>query len=183
MDQIVFLEGERIILRPLEQTDLTKEYIQWLNDAEVCRFNSHATFPYTEEKMRVYYQSLQQNTQSAVVLAIIHKETGKHVGNISLQSIDWLSRAAEFAILLGNKDYWGKGIASEAALLLCDYGFIRLNLNRIHCGTSSENTGMQQLAARLKMTHEGTRRQAMYKNGKYVDILEYGVLRDEFLNG
>lgn len=180
MNQIIFLEGNLVHLRPLESSDLTSEYVQWLNDWEVCRYNSHAVFPYTAEKMQAYYQELQSSGQKQVVLAMISKDKQKHIGNISLQQIDWISRSAEFAILLGDKAYWNKGLAFEAASLIFDYGFIRLNLNRIHCGTSADNAGMQKLALKLKMKQEGQRRQAMYKNGAYSDILEYGLLKEEF---
>jgi len=179
-ERIIFLEGEHVILRPLEQADLTKEYQQWLNDEEVCRYNSHATFPYTFEKMKDYFSALHTSGSGNVVLAIVDKSTNQHIGNISLQGINWVSRNAEFAILLGNKNYWGKGVASEAAQLICHYGFNRLNLHRIHCGTSSENKGMQKLADKLRMTKEGVRRDAMFKNGSFVDIIEYGVLKEEF---
>jgi RimJ/RimL family protein N-acetyltransferase len=175
----VFLEGERIHLRALEEKDLNGNYFQWLNDSEVCEFNSHAIFPNTALKMRSYYEST-QNTSNSVVLAIVETQSDQHIGNISLQGIDWVARLAEFAILLGDKNYWNKGIASEAAYLICDYGFQRLNLNRIHCGTSTENLGMQKLASKLKMVKEGERRKAIFKNGAYHNILEYGVLKEEF---
>ncbi len=64
--------------------------------------------------------------------------------------------------------------------LVVEYGFNRLNLNRIHCGTSVHNQGMRGLAAKLRMRQEGLRRQAMFKLGEYVDIVEYGVLRAEY---
>ena len=51
MSDVIFLNGERVLLRPLTKNDLTPVYLQWLNDEEVTRFNSHATFPNTQEKM------------------------------------------------------------------------------------------------------------------------------------
>jgi [ribosomal protein S5]-alanine N-acetyltransferase len=177
----IFLQGESIYLRPLEQGDLTMEYVAWLNDTEVCEFNSHAVFPYTKEKMESYYQHLQQTSSSNIVLAIIDKSNHNHIGNISLQSINWINRNAEYAILLGEKSYWGKGVASEASILICEYGFSRLNLHRIYCGTSSKNIGMQKLAAKMNMKQEGIRKEAIFKNGEYLDIVEYGVLKNDFL--
>ena len=174
-----FLIGEKIYLRALEQNDLTDNYLQWFNDSKVCAFNSHAIFPNNVKKMQGYFDFL-QDTNTAVVLAIIVKEKDIHIGNISLQEIDWVSRSAEFAIILGEKDYWQKGFSYEAAKLIIDYAFDRLNLNRIYCGTSSENIGMQKLAEKLYMKKEGVRRSAMYKMNKYVDIIEYGLLRDDF---
>ena len=177
----IFLQGVSIYLRPLEQGDLTIEYVTWLNDTEVCEFNSHAVFPYTKEKMDAYYQHLQQTSANNIVLAIVDNATHIHIGNISIQNINWINRNAEYAILLGDKSYWGKGVASETSILICEYGFTRLNLHRIYCGTSSKNIGMQKLAAKMNMKQEGIRREAMFKNGEYVDIVEYAVLKNEFL--
>lgn len=177
--EVSFLEGERIILRALSKEDLSINYLQWLNDEEVCRNNSHATFPNTYEKMIRFYES-QQNNMSQVVLAVIHKENNIHIGNVSLQGINWISRNAEFAILMGNKNYWGKGFGEEAAHLIVAYGFSRLNLHRIYCGTLQNNQAMKKLAQKLNMKEEGVRRQAIFKNGTYHDIIEYGLLKEEF---
>ncbi|AKQ44791.1 hypothetical protein TH63_02770 [Rufibacter radiotolerans] len=181
MSEIVFLQGSRIHLRALMEKDLSPDYLQWLNDEEVCRFNSHATLPNTEYKMRTYFEAL-KNSQSNIVLAIIHSETNTHIGNVSLQGINWISRNAEFAILLGNKEFWKGGYGEEAARLIIAYGFERLNLHRIYCGTLEGNVGMKKLAAKLNMKEEGVRREAVYKNGSYYSILEYGVLKSEFNN-
>jgi RimJ/RimL family protein N-acetyltransferase len=179
MSDIIFLEGKRILLRPLTKNDLTPVYLQWLNDEEVTRFNSHATFPNTQEKMEAYYNSLQDNNRN-VVLAIVEKTSNRHIGNIALQQINWISKNAEFAILLGDKEFWGKGMGEEAARLIVEYGFKRLNLHRIYCGTVHGNEGMKKLAQKLHMSEEGRRRQAIFKNGTYLDIIEYGVLNEEF---
>ena len=55
MDDIIFLKGDRIHLRGLMEKDLTSSYLQWLNDEEVCRNNSHAVFPNSEQKMRAAF--------------------------------------------------------------------------------------------------------------------------------
>lgn len=174
-----FLVGERIYLRALEQNDLTGNYFQWFNDPEVCAFNSHAIFPNSLKTVQDNFDFL-QNTNTAIVFAIIVMKNDAHIGNISLQDINWISRSAEFAIIIGEKDYWQKGFAYEASQLVINYSFERLNLRRIFCGTSTENIGMQKLAEKLNMKREGLRRSSMYKMNKYVDIIEFGLLRDEF---
>jgi len=179
MSEINFLKGLKIHLRALSEKDLSEEYLQWLNDDEVCRYNSHAVFPNTEQKMKNYFNRL--DSQQEVVLAIIDNESAKHIGNISLQNINWVSKNAEFAVLLGDKKFWGKGCGEEAARLIIDYGFERLNLHRIYCGTIEGNEGMKKLATKLNMRQEGVRRQAIYKHGQYLDIIEYGILRTEYL--
>ncbi len=174
----IFLKGETIYLRALNTKDIEGNYRFWLNDPEVIQYNSHGRFPMTPEKLLDYVKSaLQSNT--ALVLAVIDNATVKHVGNISLQAIDWIDRGAEIAFLLGEKTFWGKGIMLEAGNLIIRHGFQTLNLHRIHCGTSSENTGMQKLAEKLRMQKEGVRKEAIFNNGIYKDIIEYGLLNKQ----
>lgn len=175
-----FLLGKNVYLRALEEKDLDGNYVSWLNNAEVCRYNSHHVFPYTREAARSYIESA-LTSKMLLVLAIVSKKKDLHIGNVSLQNINHINQSAEFAILIGEKDCWGKGYSQEAASLIISHGFMELNLNRIYCGTTADNIAMQKLAERLGMKEEGRRRSAAFKSGKFVDVLEYGILRKEFL--
>lgn len=92
-----------------------------------------------------------------------------------------MDRNAEFAILMGDKDSWGKGFAKQAASLICWHGFQELNLHRIYCGTHADNLAMARLAAHLQMKSEGCYREALFKRGSYADALRFGVLKRDFL--
>jgi RimJ/RimL family protein N-acetyltransferase len=175
-----FLVGEKVYLRALTEADLTGNYFQWFNDQEVCRYNSHGAYPNSLARMQSYFARTQQDA-SLLALAIVDKATDVHVGNIALQEINWLSRSAEYAIVLGEKDYWGKGLGMEASTLILEHAFCRLNLFRVYCGTSADNLPMQKLAKHMGMQQEGVRRSAIYKNGFYRDIYEYGILREDYL--
>lgn len=175
-----FISGKTIDLRPLAPADADGNYVNWLNDSEVCQYNSHHVFPYNRE-LAIKYIEDKQASKKDLVLAISTKGKGaKHIGNVALQNIDYVSRSAEYAIILGEKNFWGKGIAKEASALIIRHGFNALNLRRINCGTSGKNIPMQKLAAYLGMRKEGRRKEALYKNGEYVDIIEYGLLRKNF---
>lgn len=174
-----FLIGEKVYLRALEKEDLSGKYFQWFNDQEVCRFNSHGRVPNNMDKMEAYLKRAHHDP-SLAVFAIVFHEGDVHVGNICLQGINMVDRSAEYAIVLGEKDFWGKGVAREASNMLLTHGFMTLNLHRIYCGTSADNVGMQKLASYMGMKEEGCRREALFKNGRYIDILEYGLLREEF---
>ncbi len=169
------LEANNIYLRPLHINDALGDYPSWLNDHEVCRYNSHGDTLYTKEMALSYIQSV-QNNPTCNVFAICDKTSDKHIGNISLQAISTKNQSAEFAILLGNKAFWGKGLSKEAGKLLIAYGFNDLNLHRIYCGTSEANTPMQRLALSLGMELEGRRKEALFKNNRFYDVLEYGIV-------
>jgi len=174
-----FIEGDRLYLRPLSEHDADGPYPSWLNDEIVCQGNSHHVYPYSKKQAIDYIQNA-TSTDQELILAIVLKEGGLHIGNIALQRINWIYRSAEFTILLGDKSQWGKGYGLEAGRLLIKHGFSALNLNRIECATFETNVAMKKLALALGMGEEGVRRQAAYKDGQYLDIVDFGILREEF---
>jgi [ribosomal protein S5]-alanine N-acetyltransferase len=117
--------------------------------------------------------------ESTIVWAICHNEAG-HVGNITLQDISHINRTAEFAIILGDRNHWGKGLGQLAGRQLLEHGFTKLNIARIYCGTAASNEGMKKLAISLGMTEEGVRRRHLFLDGCHVDMVEYGILKSEF---
>jgi RimJ/RimL family protein N-acetyltransferase len=161
------------------EADADGPYVSWFNDADTCRGNSHHVRPYSAADARAYIARVAA-APDQLVLAIVRREDGRHIGNIALQAINPVYRTAELSIMVGERDAWGQGYASEAARLLCDHGFRALNLHRIACGTFAGNGGMRRVAERLGMREEGVRRQAAFKDGAYVDVVEYGVLRAEY---
>ena len=176
---IPFLKGERLYLRPLVESDADGDYPFWFNDADVCAGNSHYAYPYRYEQSRDYI-AYASTPQAGLVLAICIYDSGLHIGNIALQSIHPLYHSAEFAIVIGNQDYWHGGFGTEAARLIINHGFDELNLHRVACATFSNNIAMQKLAKKLNMRLEGVRIAAAYKGGAWLDVLEYGVLRHEW---
>lgn len=174
----IFLLGDRVYLRPLEIKDCEGDYPSWLNNRDVTRYNSHGKFPYTKNQAISFVETL-QGSHTNITLAIVDKKTDKHIGNISLQNIDWITRSAELAILIGDSTFFGHGIGYEASKLITEHGFRTLNLQRIYCGTSADNKAMQHLAVKLGMSKEGTRKNGIFNNGQYVDIIEYGLLNVE----
>lgn len=175
----VFIDGDKIYLRRLLTEDVEGGYSEWFDDSEVCQYNEHHRFTKAKEELISYIKDLSEK-RDQLVLAIIDKKTDRHVGNISLQEINYINSSAEIAIIIGDKDVWGKGFGREAYRLMINHGFKALNLNRIACGTSVKNIGLQKIVTSLGFKAEGTRRSAIYKEGVYVDIYEYGLLKSEW---
>lgn len=180
MSNLPILQGKNIYLRGLCMNDAEGNYPNWLNDSEVTRYNSHGEQTYTKEMAKEYIQMV-SNSDFHQVFAIVEVPSQIHIGNISLQSINTKARNAEFAILIGEPSVYGKGLGEEAGKLLLSYGFSELNLHRIYCGTSSNNLGMQKLALKLGMKQEGVRRDGLLKNTQFADIIEYGMLENEYI--
>lgn len=175
-----FLTGDQIYLSPLIKEDATSEYVNWLNDPDVCKDNSHATFPNTLDKTVKYIESI-ISSKIEIVFAIRWKKNDAHIGNVSVQNINWINRSGEIAILIGNKKYWNKGVGSEAYKLIINYGFNTLNLNRMSSGQTISNDGMNKVCEKNGMVKEGLLREVLFKNGKYVDAAIYSILYKDYI--
>ena len=176
---MIFLEDSAIILRPLELSDAEGNYPAWLNDAKTCVGNGHHRMPYSRRDAEDYISGVNDSSDS-IILAIVEKSSDQHVGNISLQDICWFSRSAELAILIGEADCRGDGIGFRASRLLINHGFMELNLHSIQCMTFSNNNAMIGLAKKLDMKHVGCLREVAYKNGKYLNVEIFDLLRSEY---
>lgn len=178
-DNAAFAEGSIVFLRPLERADLNERYTGWLNDPEVTRYMETGIFPSTSEDLESYYREV-TSSKNDVILAIVDKESGKHVGNVKLGPIHWVHRRATFGILIGDKEFWGKGIGLEATRLAVEYGFYRLNLRRIDLGVFADHAAAVKCYEKVGFTVEGRFRQDLFLNGEYKDRLWMGLLRSEY---
>ncbi len=178
--QVNFLQGRKVVLRPLRREDAFGPYADWFNDERVCAGNGHHRFPYSREQALRYIERAHAS-RTALILAIVRRRDGRHIGNVALQKMDPVSHCGEFAIVIGDRSCWGRGYSKEAAELLLRHAFCTLNLHRVYCGTYQTNVPMKRLARFLGMRQEGRRRQAAFKQNRYLDVVEYGVLKAEFL--
>ena len=175
------LIGNKVYLKPFGQEDISDEYISWFNDEEVCRDNSHGDphNPYTFEKALGYLKSIEKS-DTAYVFAIRGKENDKHVGNAALSSIDWKNKTGMCTIIIGDKNYWGKGAGTEVYQLLLEYGFNTLGLQQITSGQTTRNTAMIKICEYAGMKKQGLSSKKLRKNGEDLDIVVYAITKDEY---
>ena len=130
------IEGRKIYLKTLTEKNATKEYCSWLNDPKVNKYleTRKATIP----ELKKYIREKNKNP-NCLFLGIFFKKNNKHIGNIKLEPIDFKNHQATLGILIGDKNYWGKGMGKEATKLLVNYAFRKLNLKEINLGVISEN--------------------------------------------
>jgi spore coat polysaccharide biosynthesis protein SpsF (cytidylyltransferase family)/RimJ/RimL family protein N-acetyltransferase len=130
------IDGGRIYLRVLKEDDASQEYCNWLNDPIVNKFLE--TKKATIEEVKQYIKEKKENP-NCLFFGIFLKDTEKHIGTIKLEPIDFKNKKAPLGILIGNKNYWGLGICTNAVKLLIDYAFNNLGLDKIELSAISEN--------------------------------------------
>jgi RimJ/RimL family protein N-acetyltransferase len=171
--------GNGLRLRAIEREDIDK-FLRWFNDPEVRRY-----LPMYEPLSRAQEERWIEETiasKTDIVLAIEVEENGAwtHIGNVGLHRIDWKNRVATLGIVIGEKEYWGKGYGTEAVKTMLRYAFYELGLNRVELETYSFNPRAQRCYEKAGFRREGVRREALYRDGQFHDIITMGILRREF---
>jgi len=86
--------------------------------------------------------------------ATIYKESGRFIGRCGL--LPWTingQQEVEVAYTIA-REYWGQGLATEAAQAILDYGFEKLNLSRLICVIDEDNLGSRKVAEKIGMSFE-----------------------------
>ena len=178
-----FLEGKRIRLRILDPETDGAICAQWMNDPATRHLlGEKRAFPISVAEEKKWIEKLYATTPpNDIVFGIELKKTSKLIGVIGLHDLDWISRKAVTGTKIGDPNLRGRGLGTEAKLLLLEYAFNTLGLNRIHGEVIAYNQASRRYAKKCGYRHEGILRQAIYKNGQYHDLIIHSVLREEWL--
>lgn len=169
------LHGSRIVLRRLEESDLGR-CEQWINMPEI--YTIMGVFgPRTAAEQLAWYKSIAQS-RTNLVFAICLAKDGTHIGNLSLFDVNYMHRNAGVTVFIADEAHRSGGLGVEAVSLACEYAFDYLNMHKLHAKTDNPVAG--KLYLRLGFQQEGLLRQQSYYNGRYVDKVLYGALREDF---
>lgn len=128
------LQGRKIYLLPITKAD-TANIIKWRNNV---RKNFIYQELFTSESHNVWLENM-VFTNKVKQFVIYGQEDNKSVGSVFLRDIDLGHDKAEYGIFIGDDSARGKGYGSEAAALICDYGFQELKLHKIYLRVFSDN--------------------------------------------
>jgi len=170
-----FLQGQRIYLREVRDSDVKETYYRWMNDPEIIQYLECRFAPNSMGSLVEYVKGFQGNKDN-IFLAIVLKENHTHIGNIKMGPINWVHRFADIGVMIGEKDSWGKGYASEAISLLSEHAFRTLNLHKLTAGCYEPNQGSLKAFQKAGFEIEGVRKQHCFSNGNYVDAILLGKI-------
>jgi len=174
------LKSKNVVLRVVEKKDIPL-LLLWFNDPEVIQYlQFYLPLMELQEEKWLEQKSFSENDVVFLIEAIMEDGSLKPIGTCGLHEIEWKNRKATAGIAIGDKDFWNKGLGTEAARLIIEYAFNQLNLHRI--GTSVYDFNERSIAMQKKVGFqvEGRHRQAIFKNGRYVDEIVLGILREEW---
>jgi [ribosomal protein S5]-alanine N-acetyltransferase len=179
----IFLKGKTVALRLLTKSDVVdSDWYGWFNDAEVCQTLQKHYFPNTVDAQLKFWEQHVAEPTTKLQLGICKSDDATLAGIVSLNEIDYINSKAEFSIIIARREMRDVTTFIESSRLMFVHAFDTLNLNRIYGGSVSREL-VQLMCRTLGCKDEGVSRSDVFKNGEYLDVYRYGVLKNEFRAG
>ena len=147
-----------------------------MNDKES---NQYLESRFTEWDMQSLLDYYHEKKKSELMLTIIDDDTGTHIGNIKASEIDKNHHRAEMGIIIGDKDFWGKGIATTAIGIVADYCFDSLNLHKLTAGAYADNRASINAFITNGFIVEGQRKEHILIPSWWSDVALLGKLKPQ----
>lgn len=149
----VYIETERLYLRSWTQEDLLP-YIALNQDKEVMQFLPKL---YNPEETREFYHLIQEEfkTRGFSFFVIADKITNRFIGYTGFHHVQMDVISDDEAVEIGwrlHREFWGQGLATEAAKACLDYGFSVLKLKEVYSFTAKINHASEKIMQKLGMT-------------------------------
>ena len=135
---MVIINTERFQLKSLTTKDVTEKYLSWFNQSkEIEKYISFAQKCEGIDSLMQYVKD--KKDREDVLFLGIFCSLGQHIGNIKYEPIDLKNRTATMGILIGDKEWRGKGVASEVIKISGKYLKNNYGIKYIDLGVDKSN--------------------------------------------
>ena len=170
------LPGDGVLLRRLRPDDAPAYAAAFRDDPELGRLLGMEDDPAEEGVRERAGRAVEDAAEGKYVELVVGEELA---GTVILHSFSELHRRAEIGFWLV-PDARGRGLGSRAVALGVSWAFEALDLLRVEMTTTPDNAAVFALARRLGFTQEGVLRKRNVERGQRVDVVWFGVLREEW---
>jgi ribosomal-protein-alanine N-acetyltransferase len=177
----IYLETERLVLRPFYEDDL-KDFYEY---ARVPGVGEMAGWPH-HESIEVSKRVLNSFIEEKEVFALQHKETGKIIGSLGLH-YSWANDDPKYASMVSkeigyvlSRDYWGQGFMPEAVKAVIAFCFKDLGCEILTCGHFSTNGQSKRVIEKCGFKFE---KQGVFHSkqlGEDYEDMKYVLLRSDW---
>lgn len=172
------LETERLILRKIRYDDIDDIHT-YASNPEVSKYvfwSAHETRAATEEYVKMVLALYEQG--EIAPWGIHFKEDNKLIGTVDFVSWQPQHKTAEIGYAL-SVDYWGRGIATEAAKELIRFGMKEMDLVRVQAKSLVANIGSERVMEKAGMKFEGILRNFIFVKGAHYDVKMYSIIKKD----
>jgi ribosomal-protein-alanine N-acetyltransferase len=174
------IQTKRLVLRDFEEADW-KSVHDYASDQEVVRYMDWG--PNTKEESKDFIQRAlahqKETPRNNFTLAIVLKARNTLIGGCGIYVSNPDNREGYIGYVL-NRNFWGRGYATETAQALLEFGFNQLKLHRIFATCEPENTASARVLEKIGMRREGHFREHKWAKGKWRNSLLYAILDYEW---
>jgi RimJ/RimL family protein N-acetyltransferase len=170
------LKGKEIILKPIKTSE-AGNYLRWFNDPEI---NRYLTIDGKQLNLVKEIQYIKNALKSKTKYNWAIYTSNMHIGSTGLE-LNFQHNKATWGIFIGEKDYHNQGLGTDTLKMILNFCFKRLKLNRVELGVFSYNQRGYRCYEKCGFKFEGVKKQAILKNGKYIDEIMMGILRKDYL--
>lgn len=175
-DKVVCLKGKKVILRPFDIAADFDFFLKWINDPDVIRYLLRIIPAYRHYQL-AWFQSLPNWTD---IVFTIETVSGNIVGVIGLDRINLVDGTAWTWQIIGEKENRNQGYGTEAKILLLDYGFNTLRLEKVCAEAIAENKSSLRYNEKSGFREEGRLRNQIFREGRRQDLVLLGISKEEF---
>lgn len=176
-----YASGERIYLRHPTAEDAEGRWHEWLSDEETTRWLAVQHWPNSVEGQRDFYES-SRRSRERLVLAVVDRETDKHIGVCNLSSINWVHRYCDVALVIGEPEFRTGPYVLEAMSLLLRIAFLRLNLRIVKSSFAASNEASKTIHDVFGFKEAGRIERLLWDRGCYVDNVIASLNRSEWMS-
>ena len=172
------ITGERVLLRPVDPADAAGLAAV---DNEALRLTGTQRKA-SLKKLRRWYAT-RADRADRLDLSIVDRASGRWAGEVVLNNLDRANRSCGFRILLGSAEVRDRGLGTEASRLALAHAFEQVGVHRVELQVYAFNPRAKHVYDKLGFRYEGTRRQALCWDGRWIDSHVMAILASEWRAG
>jgi len=143
------INTERFQLKTLTVDGVTEEYLSWFSGSkEVGEYIAYAKTNVDINKLRQYVK--EREDREDVLFLGIFTDYGQHIGNIKYEPINLKNKSATMGILIGDKEWRGKGVAIEVIKDSSKYLKENYKIKYIDLGVNKDNIAAVSAYKKMK---------------------------------
>jgi RimJ/RimL family protein N-acetyltransferase len=155
--------------------DCLAAIVHWRNDPAVNKYLRQGIR--TLEEVQEWYTQYFSKAEHKLFAVYADKTL---IGYCTLEHIDAPHRSGEIGIVIGNPDYWNKGLGALVVTRLTTLAFTKYHLHRVYAVIQGGNRASMRCFEKVGFQHEGRWREARYVHGAFIDLHYYVVLEQEW---
>ncbi|MDR6716678.1 GNAT family protein [Paenibacillus sp. 2003] len=176
-----FWQDDKVRLRALREEDWEDHYYNRFDTTARRLLECAVELPPTHVEAKNFTENFSDFslTKGRIMFTIVNMD-GENVGGVNLNSIDERNGTFSIGIQI-DRDHRGKGYGTRAVRILLKYAFFERRLNKFNDSVLEGNEPSAAMMRKLGCIQEGVRRQVIYTDGKYQDLILFGLTKDEFM--